>query len=526
MFDLLIKEGNIVDGTGNPRYKSDIGILGDKIVFIGNSDDKESKETINAKGLIVSPGFIDTHTHHDGVLLNDPQHASSLRQGVTTEILGQDGLSYAPLSSENYKIQRRYLGGILGTPPDNLDMSTIESFRSHYHKKVSINTAYPVSHGALRMETVGFYDKPLTGKNLDYAKNLLEDGLNQGSVGLATGMSYHPNAWSTTEELIELCKVVQKYDGVYITHLRDVNTERGFGGGGVPEALEIGRKSGVKVHFSHTRTSAENAGKVSEVLELIDKAKSEGVECTLELYPYPTGSSFLLSSLPSWAHEGGPDDILIRLNDLDSRKKIIESLKNNTKRQMESVLLSYLPNNPELEGMTVAELSEIRNISMGDLICDLLIEQDLQVGFWQVPPQSISTWRQISKDAMDFISREDYMIGSDSIHIGSVPHPRAYGTFPRFIGRLRRQFKVISLEKMIQRVSNNPANTFNLSKRGLIKKGNFADIVIFDEDKMIDTATYDDPKQYPLGIPYVVVNGIVAVDKEVCTGRFAGYAVP
>ena len=207
------------------------------------------------------------------------------------------------------------------------------------------------------METVGFYDKPLTGKNLDYAKNLLEDGLNQGSVGLATGMSYHPNAWSNTEELIEFCKVVQKYDGVYITHLRDVNTERGFGGGGVPEALEIGRKSGVKVHFSHTRTSAENAGKVSEVLELIDKAKSEGVECTLELYPYPTGSSFLLSSLPSWAHEGGPDDILKRLNDLDSRKKIIESLKNNTKRQMESVLLSYLPNNPELEGMTVAELS-------------------------------------------------------------------------------------------------------------------------------------------------------------------------
>ncbi|MED5284216.1 MAG: amidohydrolase family protein, partial [Chloroflexota bacterium] len=321
MFDLLIKEGNIVDGTGNPRYKSDIGILGDKIVFIGNSDDKESKETINAKELIVSPGFIDTHTHHDGVLLNDPQHASSLRQGVTTEILGQDGLSYAPLSSENYKIQRRYLGGILGTPPDNLDMSTIESFRSHYHKKVSINTAYPVSHGALRMETVGFYDKPLTSKNLDYAKNLLEDGLNQGSVGLATGMSYHPNAWSNTEELIELCKVVEKYDGVYITHLRDVNTERGFGGGGVPEALEIGRKSGVKVHFSHTRTSAENAGKVSEVLELIDKAKSEGVECTLELYPYPTGSSFLLSSLPSWAHEGGPDDILKRLNDLDSRKK-------------------------------------------------------------------------------------------------------------------------------------------------------------------------------------------------------------
>ena len=203
MFDLLIKKGNIVDGSGKSRYKSDIGIIGEKIVFIGNSINKESKETINADGLIVSPGFIDTHTHHDGVLLNDPQHASSLRQGVTTEILGQDGLSYAPLSSENYKIQRRYLGGILGSPPENLDMSTIDSFRSNYHKKVSINTAYPVSHGALRMETVGFFDKPLIGKHLDHAKNLLEEGLSQGSVGLATGMSYHPNAWSNTEELIE-----------------------------------------------------------------------------------------------------------------------------------------------------------------------------------------------------------------------------------------------------------------------------------------------------------------------------------
>ena len=156
-------------------------------------------------------------------MLINPQHASSLRQGVTTEILGQDGLSYAPLSSENYKIQRKYLSGILGMPPENLDMSSISSFRSNYHKKVSVNTAYPVSHGALRMESVGFYDKPLEGKELDHAKNLLKDGLEQGAVGLATGMSYHPNAWSTTEELIELCKVVREKDGVYITHLRDVN---------------------------------------------------------------------------------------------------------------------------------------------------------------------------------------------------------------------------------------------------------------------------------------------------------------
>ena len=526
MFDLIISNGCIVDGSGKSRFKSDIGIINEKIESIGDLRDKESNQIIDAKGLIVSPGFIDSHTHHDGVLLNDPQHASSLRQGVTTEILGQDGLSYAPLSEDNYEVQRKYLGGILGPAPKNLDMSSVNAFRSHYHKKVSINTAYPVSHGALRMESVGFYDKPLEGKYLDKAKYLLDEGLSQGAVGLATGMSYHPNAWSNTKELIELCKVVREHDGVYITHLRDVNTERGYGGGGVPEALEIGKRSGVRVHFSHTRTNAENAGRVSEVLELIDKAKSEGVDCTLELYPYPTGSSFLLSNLPSWAHEGGPKDILERLNDKESREKIIESLKQNKKRKMNEVLLSYLPNNPELEGMTISQLSNLRGISMGNLICDLLIEQDLQVGFWMVPPESISIWRQLSKDAIEFLSRPDYMIGSDSIAIGSVPHPRAYGTFPRFIGRLRRQFNIISLEQMIQRIANNPAKTFNLTKRGMLKVGYFADIVIFDEEKIIDTATYDDAKQFPVGIPYVIVNGNIAVDNENCTGIFAGQAIP
>ena len=526
MFDLLIKNGIVIDGSGQTRIQADIGIIGEKITFIGDSTGKDSSEVINAKGLIVSPGFIDAHAHHDGVLLNNPQHASSLRQGVTTEILGQDGLSYAPLSSENYKIQRKYLSGILGMPPENLDMSSVSAFRANYHKKVSVNTAYPVSHGALRMESVGFYDKPLVGKELDHAKTLLKEGLDQGSVGLATGMSYHPNAWSTTEELVELCKVVRQNNGVYITHLRDVNPDRGFGGGGVPEALEIGRRSGVRVHFSHTRTTAENAGQVSKVLELIDKAKAEGVDCTLELYPYPTGSSFLLSNLPSWAHEGGPKDILERLKDKNSRSKIIEGFRFNKRRRMDQLLLSYLPKNPELEGMTVAQLSELRGISMGDLICDLLVEQDLQVGFWQIPPQSISIWRQISRDAMEFLSRPDYMIGSDSIPLGSVPHPRAYGTFPRFIGRLRRQFNVMSLEQMIQRIANNPAKTFNLSGRGLLKEGYFADIVIFDEDKIIDTATYDDSKQFPVGIPYVIVNGSIAVKDEVCTGVFSGQAVP
>ena len=527
MLDIAIKNGTIIDGTGSPSFNADIGISKDRISLIGNISGMPAKKTIDATNLSISPGFIDTHVHCDGILLIDPQHASSLRQGVTTEILGQDGLSYAPLSSENYKIQRRYLSGILGLPPVDLDMSTITAFRSHYHNKVSVNTAYPVSHGALRLETVGFHDHPLTGKHLANAKSLLKDGLEQGAVGLATGMSYHPNAWSSTEELVELCKVVAEANGIYITHLRDVNTDRGFGGGGVPEALEIGRRSGVKVHFSHTRTSAENAGQVADVLELIDQGKAEGIDCTLELYPYPTGNSLLVSNLPSWAHDGGPDEIIKRLKKPKTRAKIIESIESSDRRPLNGAILSNMPNkNSKLEGMTIPQIAKLQSKSLGEVVCDILLEEDLEVTFWGTPPESIYTWRQLSRDALEFLSRPDYMVGSDSIPVGKLPHPRAYGTFPRLLGRFRREFGNMSIETMVQRMTEIPAQRFSLNGRGKIAEGYFADITIFDPEHIIDTATYDDAKQYAEGIPYVLVNGQMAVDDQNCTGIFAGRAIP
>ncbi|MDP7628296.1 MAG: D-aminoacylase [SAR202 cluster bacterium] len=527
MFDVLITNGTVVDGTGAESFRADIGITGRRIESIGNLSDSTAKHIIDATNLTISPGFIDTHVHCDGALLMDPQHASSLRQGVTTEILGQDGLSYAPLSAKNYHIQRRYLSGILGSPPENLDMTSVASFRSHYNEKVAVNTAYPVSHGALRIESVGFRDAPLTDKALEHAKGLLRQGLEQGAVGLATGMSYHPNAWSTTSELIELCKVVAEANGVYITHLRDVNTDRAIGGGGIPEALEIGRRSGVKVHFSHTRTSVANAGQVADVVALIDQGKAEGIDCTLELYPYPTGSSLLVSNLPSWAHDGGPDKIIERLKTPSTRSKIIESIEAHGSRPLTESVLSYMPNkNSDLEGMPVSEIAKCRGKSLGEVVCDLLIEEDLQIAFWMAPPNNIYGWQQVSRDALELLSRSDYMVGSDSIPLGSVPHPRAYGTFPRFLGRLRREFGTMGMEAMVQRLTDNAARRFGLTNRGRITTGYFADITVFDAERIIDTATYDNPRQYAAGIPYVLVNGKVAVDHERCTGVLAGQAIP
>lgn len=526
MFDIVITGGTVVDGSGKPGYAADVGIRGEKIDAIGDLSRADARRVVAAAGLTVSPGFIDTHTHSDAVLLTDPQHADGLRQGITTEILGQDGLSYAPLSPENYRTYNRYLAGILGMAPPDLDMSSVAAFRSHYHKKIAINTAYMIAHGAVRLETCGFHDVPMTGDRLEHARRLVREGMEQGAAGLGTGLSYHPHAWSTTEEIVELCEVVQEAGGVYVTHLRDVNTDRAFGGGGIPEALEIGRRSGVKVHFSHHRTAVSNAGQVVERMALIDAAKAEGVDVTAELYPYPTGSAFPASNLQSPIHEGGPDAIIKRLEDPVQRAEIAKRFESQGRRSLSEMVLSHLPKNSQFEGMALPDVAERLGMGPGDALCHLLLEEDLQVGYWGTPPDSVALWRQTSRDALEFLARPDYMVGSDSIHVGGSPHPRAYGTFPRFLGRFRRQFGVLTLEQMVQRMSDNPARRFGLTKRGRIQEGYFADVVIFDDEHIMDNATFDDPHQYPTGIPYVLVNGQVAVDQEHCTGVFAGQAVP
>ena len=308
-------------------------------------------------------------------------------------------------------------------------------------------------------------DVPMVGDRLEHAKRLVWEGMEQGAVGLATGMSYHPQAWCTTEELIELCKIVAEFDGVYTTHLRNVNPDRGFGGGGVPEALEIGRRSGVKVHFSHTRTAVNNAGQVAELMQQFDDAKSD-VDLTLELYPYPTGSSFVLSNMPSQAHNGGPAEIIERLKDADERAVIAKHIEGSDARVVREFVYSHMPLTPELEGLSVPTLAERRGKSLGEVTIDLLLENDLEVGFWGVPPGDIADWRQVSRDAVELLSRTDYMVGSDSIHVGGHPHPRAWGTFPRFLGRLRRQFPIMTLESMVQRMTDNAARTLRADGAG------------------------------------------------------------
>ena len=527
MFDLTIIGGMVVDGTGTPAKKVDLGIKSEQIDAIADLSQSQAKRVINAEGLVVSPGFIDTHTHSEGALLVDPQHSYGLRQGITTELLGIDGMSYAPLSPKNYLIYRHWLGGLLGDPPKEIDMSSVTAFRSNYHKKVSINTAYLVPNGTVRLEVLGFRDLPMIGSALNKARQLVLEGLNQGAVGFTSGGGYFPGPWADTQELIELCKVVAEAGGIYMCEPRRASLNRAFRHNGIEEALEVARQTGVKLHIAHFRTSAQTAGQVDKHMSLIDKAKDDGVDCTLDIYPYPTGSTIPVSFLPDFAQEGGPDAIIECLNNTAQRKKIIQFLKETDELpvDLEAAVFSYLPKNPELEGMSLPEIASKRDKPLEDTLCDLLLEEQLKVGYWEKPPDT-EVWNQINRDCMELLSRSDYMVCSDITPAGSRPHPRCYGAFPRFLGRLRRNFGLISLEQMIHRMTGRPAQRFGITKRGQIKQGYYADLVIFDPAKVDDNATYDDPCKYPTGIPFVVVNGQVAVDNEKCTGIMAGQAVP
>lgn len=528
MFDVVIEGGMVVDGTDAPAKRADVGVKEDRIAAIGDLTGLEARRVVDAYGLTVAPGFIDPHVHSEGDLLVNPQHANGVRQGITTEILGIDGMSYAPLSHDNYLMYRRWLSGLLGEPPENLDMSSVTAFRANYNRKVAINTAYLVPNGTMRLETVGFMDVPLIGDAMDRAKGLVQEGMEQGAVGFSTGSSYYPGPWTSTDELVELCEVVRDAGGILMSEPRQKNPERAFGGGGVAEAVEIARRSGVKLHLAHFRTDPKTAGKVSEHMALVDQAQADGIDITLDIYPYASGSTIPISFLPSWAQEGGPDAILSRLADKTERAKIVEYLEGELyyHRSLDEVVFSYLPKNAELEGMSAPDLAKSRGVSMGELVCDLLLEEELSVGYTMPPPTSYGLWKQVSRDSMELLARPDYMVCSDITPAGSMPHPRSYGAFPRFLGRLRRQFGSISLEGMVHRMTDRPARRFGLTDRGRVQEGWFADLTIFDAERVIDTATYDDPVQYPVGIPYVLVNGEVAVDRDRCTGVFAGRAIP
>lgn len=518
-FDIVIRNGTVIDGSGGPARSADVGIRGTLIEAVGDLGEVQAGTTIQADGKVVSPGFIDSHAHSDVMLLADPQHAPKLLQGVTTEVLGQDGLSYAPLSPDKLQLYRRYLAGLNTSLDVDWNWSSVAEYRARFDGNVAINTAYLIPHGAIRLEVVGMEDFPLVGDDLRRAQRLVERGMEEWGVGFSTGLAYYPQVYSDTQELIELCRPAA--DGVFAPHLRTIFRGEPFDP--VREAMDISRGSGIGLHFTHFGPGWD--------ISVVDRAKADGLDVTFDAYPYFSGSSTLMAFLPPWAQVGGPDEILERLADPEQRKRMEGEVAGvriaNRIMSWGDMMISHAPSaaNNHLVGLTIPEATEARGFeTCEEFVCQILLEENLEVGH-RMPPPSDEVVEAGSEKYMKLLEREDYAVSSDSILAGDKPHPRAYGTFPKVLGPLRRRYGN-SLEELVNRMTGFPASRFGFRDRGLIRPGKAADVVVFDPDLVTDTATYDIPKRFPEGIEYVLVNGWIAVENGSPTGVLAGRTLP
>ena len=502
MYDLLVKGGRVIDGTGNPWFKADIAVDDGLIEDIGHLANG-ADTVIDAEGLIVSPGFIDTHSHSDLFLLSEPEAKAKIMQGVTTEIIGQDGLGEAPITDNWIKDWRRYLSGLNGDPNIDWDWRSIGEYLEALEKSSpSLNVATLVGHGNIRVCTMGMENRPPDESELEAMRQKLEKSIATGALGMSTGLIYPPCSYSQTDELIELCRVVSENSGVFVVHMRNEGDHLLQS---IAEVVTIGDEARVPVHISHFKSSGvRNHGKSVDALNALEEARRKGVEATFDQYPYTAGSTFLSSLLPTWTHEGGTEVLLQRLSDAETRNRIKRELKSGGTRvtDWDKLLVTSVKTNKNkwLEGKTVRDIAASRGRDEEDTLMDIILEEENAV--------AMASFTMSESDVENIMAHPYGMVCSDGILIGK-PHPRVYGAFPRVLGRYVRN-GTLRLEEAVRKMTSYPACTFGLN-RGILKPGFPADITVFDPVKILDKATYEDPRRYPDGIHHVIVNGVLTV---------------
>lgn len=520
-FDLLIKNGRIYDGTGSEPYYGDIAVAGDTIVYSAGTPgqfNKTANKTIDAEGLSVAPGFIDTHSHSEFTLLADNRAEGKVFQGVTTEINGNCGLSAAPLLGEAFEHRETDLEE-LGITERWKNLR--EYFSLLGDRGLPINFATLAGHGNLRASVIGYQNKRPDASELLEMCRLLEEAVSDGAIGLSTGLIYPPGVYADTDELIELSRGIRGL--IYTSHMRNEGSSLIEA---IEELISIGRGAGIAVHISHLKTSGRlNWHKIDAAVLLIEAARSEGLSVTCDRYPYTAASTDLDAVLPAWTYAGGAEEEMRRLKD----EKMCAAIKDEVlsshpfEDYWDSVTISSVnsESNKWMEGRTMAYVSECAGKKPIDFLVEILLEERLRVG---------AIFHSMNEDnLMRFLALPYAMIGSDSsarstdgpTHTGK-PHPRGFGTFPRFIGRYSRELSLMSLSRAIHKATMCAAKTFGLKGRGLIKNGFMADLVIFDEDRIIDMATFEEPFLRPEGIPYVIVNGKPVLWEGALTGVMAG----
>ncbi|MBI5641450.1 MAG: D-aminoacylase [Nitrospirae bacterium] len=518
--DILIKDGLLHDGCRNEPFISDILISAGRILSIGVSVTADADMVIDAKGLVVSPGFIDSHSHSDFTILADPRAEGKILQGITTEINGNCGMSAGPLygkAVERREADLRELG--IRERWNSLG----EYMRIIKEKGIAVNTAFLAGHGNIRGSVVGYEDKSASDAYMTEMRRLLRETIDDGAIGLSTGLIYPPGLYSDTEELVNLSCVLKEKELIYTSHMR---SEGDSLVDAVDEVISIGKRTGIRVHISHIKTAGQqNWHKAEKVISRLDEAMRSGVRISCDRYPYTASSTDLDSILPPWVFAGGNEEELRRLGDDNDRKRIMDGLKQqcSSAGYWGKVIVSSVvtDRNRWMEGLTLEEISKKLGTDEMNALFRILIGERLRVG---------AVFLSMSEENLGkFLSLSYCMIGSDSsarCFDGPTkqgkPHPRTFGTFPRLFGRYVREEGLLSLSEAIYKSTSLAAETFGLRDRGKILEGMHADIVVFDPDEIIDKATFEDPYQRPEGIGYVLVNGVPAVWEGRATGSLSG----
>ncbi|MFP3898961.1 MAG: N-acyl-D-amino-acid deacylase family protein [Dehalococcoidia bacterium] len=528
MFDIIIRNGKVVDGTGSPGFRADVGIKGRRILRVGKLSGENSLKSIDARGLAVSPGFIDMHSHSDLVLLVNPRAESKIRQGITTEVIGNCGGSAAPLS-DLMKEDLRKTDPLVGEAALQLDWSTMKDYVARLSRQGTAVNAVPlIGHGNIRESVMGFSDRKPTTTELDEMKTALARAMEDGGSGMSTGLIYPPGCYAGTEELVELCKVVAGYGGIYASHIRgegDSLLEA------VREAIRIGEEAGLPVEVSHHKAGGRaNWGKVTESLNMMDDARDRGLDVTCDVYPYVAASFGLSAMLPAWAHEGGTEKLLERLRDGGTRDRLRREMTEDSPGRStplraagwDATQIARCRSHPDFEGRTINEIAGRKKMDPFALVFDLLAED---------PGVTLVRYVMCEDDVRTVLRHPASMIGTDGSAVAAhgilgqgKPHPRSYGTFPRVLRKYVREEGLLTLEDAIRKMTSLPARKLGLRARGTIGEGMYADVTIFDPEAVNDRATYQDPHRYPEGIEYVIVNGEIAVEKGDHTGALAGTA--
>jgi N-acyl-D-amino-acid deacylase len=498
MYELLVRGGTVLDGTGAPGRRADVAVAGERIAEVGVLDGARAATEIDATGRYVMPGFIDAHAHGDAAVFDPEVQLAALRQGVTTLVLGQDGLSYAPARAEALRYVTRYFAPVNGTHPklDGGPVSVAELLAG-YDRATPLNTVYLLPHGTIRYDTMGTARRPPEPGELAAMLGQVERGLSEGAAGLSTGLEYVPGSYAEATEVGALCAPVGAAGLPYVTHMRGYESAAAAA---MAEVREIARLGRVAPHVSHYH------GPKDELIALVDDARAEGIDLTFDSYPYLRGCSTLtLVTLPGWLPIADLDATLEALADSSVREKLERDWFAHRPEVWPRIALSHVPADEFAwaEGMTLPDAAARAGLSPGEFCCDLLVATRLEAGcvFGQPPTNSEESVRAL-------LRHPAHMAGSDAVYRGGHPHPRGWGAFARLLGRYVRDLGDWTWEQAAAHLSGHAADRFRLTDRGRVEPGRAADLVVVNPATVADRAMYENPKTLAEGIEHVIVNGV------------------